>query len=123
MTDTLTKACSACLTTIDANATRCSNCTQRQPDTGLSRDVQGKVLGGVCAALAQHFNWDVTLMRIVFVSSLAVTGGLVFWVYLATWLMTPFRQNARAPMARFFDAVGNMFSPPRSQPQPVSSGE
>lgn len=122
MTDTtLTKACSACLTTIDANATRCSNCTQRQPDSGLSRDVQGRVLGGVCAALAQHFNWDVTLMRIVFVSSLAVTGGLVFWVYLATWLMTPFGKNERAPMARFFDAVGNLFSPPRSQP--ISSGE
>lgn len=123
MTDTMTKACAACLTTIDASATRCPSCTQRQPDTGLSRDVQGRVLGGVCAALAQHFNWDVTLMRIVFVSSLAVTGGLVFWVYLATWLMTPFAKNERAPMARFFDAVGNVFSPPRSQPQSVSSGE
>ncbi len=52
MTDTMTKACAACLTTIDASATRCSSCTQRQPDTSLSRDVQGRVLGGVCAALA-----------------------------------------------------------------------
>ncbi len=81
------------------------------------------MLGGVCAALAQHFNWDVTLMRIVFVSSLAVTGGLVFWVYLATWVMTPFQRHERAPMAKFFDWVGSLFSSPRSRPQPVSSGE
>jgi hypothetical protein len=42
---------------------------------------------------------------------------------VALWLMTPFAKNERAPMARFFDAVGNVFSPPRSQPHPVSSGE
>jgi phage shock protein C len=119
MTDA-TKTCTACLTTIDVNATRCSNCTQRQPDAGLSRDVQGRVLGGVCAALAQHFSWDVTLLRIIFVSSVAVTGGLVFWVYVATWLMTPFGRFDRAPMARFLDAVGAVFSPSRSQPRPVS---
>jgi hypothetical protein len=40
MTDLMTKACSACLTTIDASATRCSSCTQRQPDPGLSRGVR-----------------------------------------------------------------------------------
>lgn len=119
MTDTLSKTCPACRSDIDAAATRCPKCTQRQSDAVLHRDVPGKVVGGVCAALAHHFNWDVTLMRILFVSSLAVTGGLVFWVYLATWLMTPFGKTERAPMAKFFDAMGSMFASPRQQPQPI----
>ncbi len=119
MTDTLTKTCPACFTAIDSNATRCPKCTQRQSDVVLSRDVHGKVIGGVCAALAHHFNWDVTLMRILFVASLAVTGGLAFWVYVATWLMTPFGRHERAPAAKFFDAVANVFATPKSQPVPT----
>lgn len=119
MTDTLTKTCPACFTAIDANASRCPKCTQRQSDVVLSRDVPGKVLGGVCSALAHHFNWDVTVMRVVFIASLAVTGGLAFWVYVATWLMTPFGRHDRAPLARFFDSVANVFSSPANQPQRV----
>jgi phage shock protein PspC (stress-responsive transcriptional regulator) len=112
MTDTDTKTCPSCFKDIDARALRCEFCTQRQGDVvGLYRDVPGRALGGVCAAIAQHFNWDVTLMRIAFVASFAFTGGLVLWVYAAAWLMTPFAAHGKAPLARLTDWLGNLFSP------------
>jgi len=112
MTDTTSKTCSACFKDIDGRALRCPFCAQRQTDVvGLYRDVPGRVMGGVCAALALHFNWDVTLMRIAFVASLALFGPLALWVYAAAWLMTPFTQAGKAPLARLFDALSNLFSP------------
>ncbi len=114
-----TKRCPACFTDIDTRATRCPSCAQRQPDVTLHRDVPGRMFGGVAAALAQHFNWDVTLTRIVMVTSLAFTGGLVFWVYAAAWLMTPFAASGRAPMLKFVDSVGALFTPAKGSVENV----
>lgn len=121
MPDLTSKSCSSCFKDIDARTLRCPFCTQRQADVvGLYRDVPGRALGGVCAAFAQHFNWDVTLMRIAFIASLAITGGLVLWVYVAAWLMTPGPQHGKAPLAKLFDALGNLFSPKQGAVQRVS---
>jgi len=111
MNDTATKTCPSCLGAIDSRASRCQHCAQRQPDVGLHRDVPGKAIGGVCAALSQHFNVDLTLLRVLFIASIAFTGGLVFWVYFATWLMTPFEANGRSPATKAIDWLGNLFSP------------
>lgn len=116
-----TKRCPGCFTDIDSRASRCPSCTQRQPDAVMHRDVPGRAVGGVCVALAQHFNWDVTLMRILFVTSMAFTGGLVFWVYAAAWLMTPFKAADKAPLARFMDGLSNLFVPSRGDVQKVSA--
>lgn len=114
MTDTTSKTCPACFKDIDRRASRCSFCALRQGDVGMYRDVPGRVAGGVCAAIALHFNWDVTLMRIAFVVSVTVLGPVSVWVYLAAWLMTPFTQDGKAPLARLMDGVGRVFSPPQS---------
>jgi phage shock protein PspC (stress-responsive transcriptional regulator) len=120
MTDTASKSCPSCFKDIDARALRCPFCAQRQSDVvGFYRDVPGRALGGVCAAIAQHFNWDVTLMRILFIASLAFTGGLVFWVYFAAWAMTPFAQHGKAPLVKLTDALGNLFSPGRGSVERV----
>jgi phage shock protein PspC (stress-responsive transcriptional regulator) len=108
----MTKQCPACFQDIDARATRCAHCAQRQPDgVGLTRDVPGKLLGGVCAALALHFNWDLTLMRVAAIASLVLLGPLTVWIYLALWLMTPLRATDKAPLARFFEGLSRLFSP------------
>lgn len=113
-----TKCCPACFETIDARAWRCAKCAQRQPDApGLHRDVSGRLLGGVCAALAQHFKWDLTVMRVALVASVAATGGVGLWLYVGLWLMTPFAVDDRAPALRFVDWVGRLFS----RPSPPSS--
>jgi phage shock protein PspC (stress-responsive transcriptional regulator) len=110
-----TKRCPACFESIDARAAKCPRCAHRQPDApGLYRDVPGRLVGGVCAALALHFNWDVTVMRVVLVASVAVTGGLLAWVYLVLWLMTPFEAGGRAPAHRLVEWVQRLFSPPAS---------
>ena len=115
MTDTTAKTCTACFKDIDSRALRCSFCAQRQGDVvGLYRNVPGRAAGGVTAAIAQHFNWDVTLMRVAFIVSLAVLGPVSVWVYVAVWAMTPFEQDGKAPLARFMDGVGKVFSPPQA---------
>ena len=112
MTETSSKTCPACFKDIDSRASRCPSCAQRQSDVvGLYRDLPGKAVGGVCTAIALHFNWDVTLMRIAFIASLMFTGPLALWVYGAAWLMTPFEQTGKAPLARLMDWLSKLFSP------------
>ncbi|MBP3035049.1 PspC domain-containing protein [Arthrobacter sp. zg-ZUI100] len=44
--------------------------------------------GGVCAGVAAHFGWDVSLVRIaVLLSFLLPFVGI--WTYLAAWLLLP----------------------------------
>ncbi len=113
MSEISTKSCPSCFKDIDRRALRCPFCSQRQTDVvGLYRDVPGYALSGVCAALARHFNWDVTLMRIAFIVSVAFTGFLSAWVYGALWLMTPFGPDEQAPLSRGVDAVTRLFSKP-----------
>ena len=54
----------------------------------LRRNVFNKVLGGVYSGLADYFNLDVVLVRVLFAASFlfaGVGGGL----YLLLWLVVP----------------------------------
>lgn len=118
MSDTTSKTCPSCFKDLDVRAARCPFCAQRQPDApGLYRDVPGRLLGGVTAALAMHFNWDVTLMRVLFVSSIAISGGLALWVYALVWFLTPFEARGRTPATKAMDWLSGLFAKP-STPQP-----
>ena len=44
----------------------------------LTRDLDNKMIGGVCSGIAAHYGWDPNIMRIVFF----LLGGLGFWIYL-----------------------------------------
>ncbi len=111
MSETNTRTCPACFKDIDLRATRCPHCTSRQPDAPpLHRDVPGRIAGGVCAALAEHLGWDATLLRVLFVVSLAVTGGTAIWIYALLWVLTPFEAHGRTPAARFGDWVSALFT-------------
>jgi phage shock protein PspC (stress-responsive transcriptional regulator) len=113
MNDATSTACSSCFKDIDPRATRCPFCTQRQPHApGLSRDVPGRLVGGVAAALSLHLGWDVTLVRVLFVASLAVTGGMSLWGYGLLWVLTPFEAQGRSPAVRVMDWIGRLFAPP-----------
>ena len=54
----------------------------------LRRPRSGRVIGGVCAALAQRFGWDVTLVRVLAVASILLPGPQVI-IYLIAWLVIP----------------------------------
>lgn len=58
----------------------------------LQRDVQNKVIGGVCSGLANYFDIDPTLLRVLFVVMfLCASAG--FWLYLILWIVLPARQG------------------------------
>jgi phage shock protein C len=54
----------------------------------LYRSKTNRKLAGVCGGLAQYFNVDATLIRVLFVV-LAVLGGSGLVIYLAMWIIVP----------------------------------
>ncbi|MER5274833.1 PspC domain-containing protein [Streptomyces sp. NPDC002809] len=54
----------------------------------LARPRDGRMLGGVCAALARRFGTSTRTMRIIFVVSCLLPGPQ-FLLYLALWLLLP----------------------------------
>jgi phage shock protein C len=54
----------------------------------LYRSRSNRKLAGVCGGLAQYFNLDATLVRVLFVA-LAVLGGSGIVLYVAMWIIVP----------------------------------
>ena len=59
----------------------------------LYRDESDKVIGGVCSGLANYFNVDVVVVRILFVI-LAVSFGVGIIPYLVLWIAVPSSASA-----------------------------
>jgi phage shock protein PspC (stress-responsive transcriptional regulator) len=51
----------------------------------LYRNVDDRIIGGVCSGLANYFGIDPTIMRIIFV----LLFGVLFWVYIVLWVFVP----------------------------------
>jgi phage shock protein PspC (stress-responsive transcriptional regulator) len=87
----------------DRAATETDPDTDTQPSAPrpIRRPLKGRMLAGVAAGISQHFNLDVTIVRIVFAvltivgfTSIAYFGGLPLYLggiplYLACWLLIP----------------------------------
>ena len=54
----------------------------------LYRSRNQRMLGGVCGGLAEYFNVDTTLIRVLFLV-LAVFGGTRLVIYVVMWLIVP----------------------------------
>jgi phage shock protein C len=54
----------------------------------LYRSAKDRMLGGVCAGLAQYFNIDPTLVRVLFVVILFL-GGSGILAYIILWVVVP----------------------------------
>lgn len=54
----------------------------------MYRDVDRRIVGGVCAGLAAYWSIDVMLMRVLFVV-FAFAGGAALIVYLILWIVMP----------------------------------
>lgn len=46
------------------------------------------MIGGVCAALADRFGWDVTWVRVLAVASLLLPGPQLIF-YVVAWIVIP----------------------------------
>lgn len=56
----------------------------------LTRPRDGKVIGGVCAGLAQRFGWSANVVRALFLVSCLLPGPQ-FVLYLVLWVLIPRR--------------------------------
>ena len=54
----------------------------------LYRSTSNRQLAGVCGGLAEYFNLDPTLIRVLFII-LAVLGGSGVILYVAMWIIVP----------------------------------
>ncbi|CAN5299030.1 PspC domain-containing protein [soil metagenome] len=58
----------------------------------LSRPQSGRIIGGVCAALARRFGWNVSLVRLLVVLSILLPGPQVV-AYIIGWVLIPAEQR------------------------------
>ena len=56
--------------------------------SALVRPRSGRIVGGVCAALARRFDVSPALMRLLFVLSLLLPGPQIL-LYIALWILMP----------------------------------
>ncbi|WP_328319262.1 PspC domain-containing protein [Streptomyces sp. NBC_00388] len=63
--------------------------------SALARPREGRVLGGVCAALARRFGTSSTTMRVIFVVSCLLPGPQ-FLLYIALWILLPGEKSPSA---------------------------
>jgi phage shock protein PspC (stress-responsive transcriptional regulator) len=54
----------------------------------LFRNIDDRMLGGVCSGLGSYFNIDATVVRIIFLLALFI-GGSSILVYLVLWIVIP----------------------------------
>lgn len=54
----------------------------------LERSRKNRVISGVCAGLADYFNIDIALMRVLFVVA-AMCYSFGFWMYIILWIVVP----------------------------------
>ena len=63
--------------------------------TALVRPTHGRMIGGVCAALAQRFGTSATTMRVIFLLSCLLPGPQ-FLLYLALLVLLPAEKSPSA---------------------------
>ncbi|ACQ80645.1 phage shock protein C, PspC [Beutenbergia cavernae DSM 12333] len=67
--------------------------------TGFRRG-PSRIVGGICAGMAEQWNLDITIVRIVVVL-LLLLPVLGVWAYLVAWLLLPW-QDGSIPLERIF---------------------
>lgn len=71
----------------------------------LQRDTNNKVIGGVCSGLANYFEIDASIIRLLFVFMfLFASAG--FWIYLIFWIVMPVGQGVQNGTSNFVSSDG-----------------
>ena len=80
--DPSSRFCPACGAPIPASAPQQPFVTSR-----LMRPRNNRMIAGVCAAFAQQYGWDVTLVRIL--TAIICLSGAGALAYLIAWIIIP----------------------------------
>lgn len=69
----------------------------------LYRSTDQKWIAGVCGGIAEYLDWDVTLVRVLYIAlSLAAGSGILIYI-IAAFIMKP-RPAGMKPEYRYVDA-------------------
>jgi phage shock protein PspC (stress-responsive transcriptional regulator)/flagellar biosynthesis protein FliQ len=79
------------------DATMATRPAPTRPGPVLRRDVEHRMLGGVCAGLARHIGIDPIIVRVAFVAA-ATAGGVGVAIYLLAWVFLPAGDAPAAPV-------------------------
>jgi phage shock protein PspC (stress-responsive transcriptional regulator) len=83
----------------------------------FTRIEAGKKIGGVCTGLADYFNLDVTLVRVLFVVLVLASVGSAAIAYIILWAVAPSAPHSGAAAS---GAPHPGTAPPASGPEPRS---
>ncbi len=98
--------CYNCQKEITEAAKYCQHCGAAQkpltpppaPQKPLRRSRKNKVIAGVCAGMADYFNVDMILVRLIWVLVTLFSGGSGLIAYVICWLIIPYAEDqAPAP--------------------------
>ena len=62
--------------------------TAMTSSTTLVRPRNGRIIAGVCAAIADHYGWDRTVVRLAAIASCLLPGPQIV-LYIAAWALMP----------------------------------
>lgn len=90
---------------------------------GLYRDTRRSRLGGVCSGVAEYWDVEPWLVRLLWIAGILFTGTLALWAYLAAWILLvprPERQartrreganDEESPVDMEYDEVQHVYRP------------
>jgi len=81
----------------------------------LYRDETRKVIGGVCAGLAEYFGVDISIVRLLFLLTLILKGGGML-IYIILWIVLP-KKSYQINQPPFVDYTVPPTAPPQADPQ------
>lgn len=80
----------------------------------LQRDMQNKVIGGVCSGLGNYLGLDASLVRLFFALAFFIfsTG---FWIYIILWIVMPAGYGTQNETNYFVSPDGTTEGSPEAQ--------
>jgi phage shock protein C len=85
--------CNFCGKVIQDDANLCGSCGKRVADGALARKKlirprSGRKIAGVALGLAEYFDLDISLMRLVWLLTVLLGGGGIL-AYIIAWIVIP----------------------------------
>ena len=82
-------------------------------DMNLYRNSDRRMIAGVCAGLADHFEVDAWVVRLAAVGGLLFLGGVTFIAYIGLWALLESRSASEQTLEYEYDEVRHRYRPKR----------